>query len=187
MNRDRKGGRNIRKVSPYQFKGFLGKLERFTSRSIPVWVILLTIILILENPFWIIISLHEYEPWIGIADGLIVLFFVLDLVFKWYTVRHWKQFLKLYWLDILAVFPFYLIARVWISVRSVLVVGEEIGESQRVLHEFLLLREGELIKEARLAKEAELLKETRPFIRALRSAQRFLRFIVGAYFKDERS
>jgi len=161
------------------FKGWLGKLERFTDKTIPLWVIILTVLIVVENPFWTLAHLDEYEPWVTIVDGLIVLFFFIDLVFKWYTVRHWKKFLKLYWLDILAVFPFYLIARAWVSIAVLLRIGEELGEGQKFLHEFILLREAELIKETRLAKEAELLKEAKPFIRALRSIQRFFRFMAG--------
>jgi len=162
-----------------KFKGFFGKLEIFTEKSIPFWLIILTVLLILDNPFWTILSLHEYNPWVTIIDGLIVLFFVIDLFFKWLKIKHWKPFVKLYWLDLLAVFPFYLISSTFISIKSLLAVGEEIGEGQRVLHEFLLLREGELVKEARLIKETELLKESRPIMRAIRSVQRFMRFVAG--------
>ena len=162
-----------------QFKGFLGKLERFIDKSIPFALLAITIILILENPLWILVHLENYEPWIGIIDGIIVLFFLIDLIFKWFTVRHWKKFVKLYWIDILAIFPFYLMTRAWISMTSLIRLGEEVGEGQKFLHEFLLLRETELVKEARLMKETELFKEMKPFVRALRSVQRFLRFIAG--------
>ena len=162
-----------------QFKGFLGEIERFTDKTIPFWVIVLAIMLILDNPFWTILDLEHYQPWVSLVDALIVLFFFIDLIFKWYTVRQWKKFLKIYWLDILAIFPFYLITRAWITVTALLRVGEELGEGQKFLHEFLLLRETELVKEARIAEEVKQLRETKPFIRALRSIQRFLRFIAG--------
>src|SRR3989338_4066035 len=149
-----------------QFKGFLGEIERFTDKTIPFWVIVLAIILILDNPFWTILDLEHYQPWVSLVDALIVLFFFIDLIFKWYTVRQWKKFLKIYWLDILAIFPFYLITRALITVTALLRVGEE-------------LRETELVKEARIAEEVKQLRETKPFIRALRSIQRFLRFIAG--------
>ena len=162
-----------------EFKGVLGKIERFVDKCIPFALIAITIILILENPFWILVHLENYEPWIGIIDLIIVLFFVVDLIFKWFTVRHWKKFVKLYWIDIIAVFPFYLATRAWISIASLVRLGEEFGEGQKFLHEFLLLRETELVREARLVRETELFKEFKPFMRALRSVQRFIRFVAG--------
>lgn len=169
----------VKKKPIKEFKGFLGKLERFVDRSIPFWMIILTVLIVLENPLWVFIHLSDY-PFIGILESLMVLFFFIDLVFKWFTVRHWSKFVRLYWLDIIAIFPFYLVARVWISITALARLGEELGEGQKFLHEFLLFRETELIREARLVKESGILREIRPFIRMLRTLQRFLRFLVSA-------
>ncbi len=163
-----------------EFKGFLGKLERFVDRSIPFWMIILTLLIILENPLWVLVHLQDYEPFVSYIEALMILFFFIDLVFKWFAVRHWKKFLRLYWLDIIAIFPFYLVARVWISITALARLGEEFGEGQKLLHEFLLFRETELIREARLAKESTLLRELRPFMRSLRTIQRFIRFLVSS-------
>lgn len=162
-----------------EFKGFLGKLERFTDKSIPFWMIILTLIIILENPLWTLIHLQDYEPIVEITESVMILFFIIDLIFKWFTVRHWNKFLRLYWIDIIAIFPFYLIARAWISITALVRLGEELGEGQKFLHEFILLRETELVKEARIVKESKLLKELNPLIRSLRTIQRFIRFIAA--------
>ena len=126
--------REIEKRSWKKLHRFLSICEKITDVSIPFWLIVIAIILILQNPFWTIVELDHYEPWISIIDNLIVLFFATNLVFKWFRVRHWKQFLRFYWLDIVAIFPFYLIARLWIRLSTVARVSEEIGEGQRVLH-----------------------------------------------------
>ena len=159
-----------------RFTGAWGALERFTDRTMPLWLILLGIMILLENPFWTIVSLSEFEPWAGILDSVILSFFILDLIFKWFSVRHWKQFLKHYWIDIIAVFPFYLLFRAWFTISSLLKMGEDLGEGQRLLHEFLLLRETELLREARLVREAELIKEAGPLTRGVQTVERFFRF-----------
>src|SRR3990172_9098228 len=129
---------------------YLSALEHFIDRSIPYLLILLGIMLLLENPFWVLVHLDQYEPWVGIFDSVVVIFFILDLSFKWVHVRKLPKFLKLYWLDLIAVMPFYLFFRIYARAASLILVGEEIAEAQRLAHEAVLAREAEVLKEAKV-------------------------------------
>lgn len=146
------------------------EFEHFTDHIIPILVIALAIMLILENPFWTLVHLHDYEPWITIFDGLIVFFFAVDLVFKWFNTRDLRKFFKLYWLDIIAIFPFYLAFRAYAEVAAVFRVGEEISEAgQKVAHEAVLLREARLLREAEaLGREAKEVRNAGRLLRAFR-------------------
>jgi len=168
------------KIPPF-LTPLLHGFEHFTDKIIPYLLIALAILLILENPFWTLVHLEEYEPGITIFDYTIVTFFVVDLIFKWFKVRRVGTFLKMYWLDIIAVFPFFFFFRLYLRLGTLLRIGEGISEAQKVAHEAVLIREVSLIREVELAKETRLLKETRPLIRLLRVVQRFLRVLKGRF------
>ena len=174
------------KVSDLKYQKYqkhLSRFEHFTNRIIPYLLILLALVLLLDNPLWAVIPLHEYEPWISIFDWIIVFFFAVDLTFKWFHVKAFKPFVKLYWIDILAVFPFYLVFRVYREAATFFRVGEEATEvTQRAAHELLLLRESEVFKEGRLTKEVELLREERLFARGIRLVQRLLRVLKARVY-----
>ena len=132
------------------------KIEHFTDRVIPYVLVLLTIILVIEFFFKHIAEIYHTQ--IIIADYVVIFFFTLDLIFKYTRVRKLKLFLKKYWLDILAVFPFFLIFRVF---EEVLIFFRlpELTETQKFLH--IGLETEKLAKEERALRElAELQKET---------------------------
>ena len=164
-----------------RLSAFSHKFEHFTNKIIPYLLIGLGIVLILENPFWTLVHLEQFEPWITIFDGFIVFFFVVDLIYKWYHTRKVRKFLKLYWLDVVAVFPFYLGIRAYTEIRGIILVGEEIAEAQKLAHEAVLVREARVLEEARLA------RETKPLTRAVRAGQRFLRALKGRLYATHRS
>jgi hypothetical protein len=142
---------------------FAERMERIIDKSVPLVLILLAVLIIAG----LFIDLHHYEPWVAILDIFIVAFFVVDLIFKWTHTREVKKFLKLYWLDILAVFPFYLLFRVYLFTVEIAKVGEE---AQKVLHEAVLL------KETKFARFAGMTKSSTNIARIRRFAQRMLRF-----------
>ncbi len=149
------------------------KTEKFIDKAIPPLVLLLGILILLE----FIHGLREYQRWIDAFDYVVVAFFLVDLTFKWYHTRKLVPFVKNYWLDILAVFPFYLAFRVWQEFIVVGTVAQEFGEAQKLAHEVVLVRETRLLKEAELLKEARLLEELKiaRFARGLQVGQRTLR------------
>ena len=162
---------------------FLEWFERFTERIIPFLLIALAILLILENPFWTLVHLEDYEPWVIIFDGFVVGFFVIDLIFKWFKVRKVLKFLRLYWLDIFAVFPFFLLTRVYLRFATLLRIGAGVGEVQKIAHEAVLVREARIIRQTELLKETKFLRQLRPVARLVRVLQRLLRLLKGrAYF-----
>lgn len=151
--------------------------EWFTDMVIPYLLVVLGIELILENPFWVLYSLEHFEPFMSYFDYFVVFFFVVDLTFKWVHVRNLVKFVKLYWLDIVAVLPFYLGFRVYARFAAIATLSEEVAEAQRVAHEVVLAREAKLLREAELlAKEEKILRESRPLVRALRTIGRGFRF-----------
>ena len=152
-------------------KSVVERVERFVDRSIPFLLILLAIVIIADFTSWG----KKYHAIITIADYVIIAFFVADLVFKWRHIRKVVPFIKAYWLDIIAVFPFYLFFRFIIAARELIAAGET---AQKALHEIALLREARLLREAELLKEAKLLREAR----LVRFAPRFLRLLRARFY-----
>lgn len=141
--------------------GWLQWIERFVDRIIPFMLVLLAVMIVVE-------LLHlagPYEPVLQTLDFVVILFFVVDLCFKWYHVRNASKFIKLYWIDIIAVFPFYAIFRVYFAATELLAAGEPL---QKLLHETVLLREAKLLKGAEYVKFAKEIRWVRIFARSLR-------------------
>ena len=110
----------------------LKKLEHFTDRIIPYLLILLAIVLGIE--FFFKDIAEKYYSLIFSVDITIIVFFSLDLIFKFNRVRKIKLFLKKYWLDIIAVFPFFLLFRVVEEVFAIFRISTELGEGQKFFH-----------------------------------------------------
>ncbi len=144
----------------------ISNLEKAVDILITPAVLILGVLIIGE----IFFGFEKYEPWITIADLVVIGVFVLDLILKWRRVHDVKTFVKLYWLEILAVFPFYLIFRGFGFLQNILPFGESSEIVQRTLHETSLLRE---------SRELEVLsKEERLAARGLRFGQRVLRLVA---------
>lgn len=155
-------------------------VELFVDMMIPYLLVVITILLILENPFWTLYPLEHWEPWVTIFDQLVIVFFIVDLGFKWTHVRNVTQFIKLYWIDILAVLPFYLAFRVYARFSSLAMAGEDVAKAQELAHEAVLAREARLAREVEvLVREERLLKEAEPITRFVRTGERSLRMISG--------
>ena len=164
-------------------KTFLQWFEQFTYKLIPYLIAAIAIVLILDNPWWALYNLHQYEIGLEIFDGAVVVFFVVELIYKWFRVRNVTKFIRLYWIEILAVFPFYLMFRAYNQLTVIFQTGEEVTEAaQKLTHEAVLIREGELLREQRLLKETELARESRPITRLIRFIQRSFRLIGGRLF-----
>lgn len=167
----------IHKKLPQNIEHELSVIEHFVDTAIPYLVIVLALLIVINLTGYA----HFFEPWISYADWLIIGFFVIDLVFKWRHVRKFTKFIKLYWLDILAVFPFYLLIRAYATIAEIIALGERVSEAQQLTHETLLLRETRLLEEAKIFEEGEKLgKETKLLPRIIRFVQRILRFVYGS-------
>lgn len=158
----------------------LKKIEHLTDRVIPYLLVLLGVILTLEFGFKA--KAEEYYTYIVVADIIIISFFSIDLIFKYNRVREFKPFIKKYWIDIIAVFPFFLLFRVVEEVLLFFRISEEVSAGQKFLHlgveaekiveeEKALSELSALQKESRIFKEIEAgtqLSRTRMFARFFR-------------------
>jgi hypothetical protein len=153
------------KKSVRKLPAFLEAVEHFIDLSIPFMLVLLGTLIVLEFTD-VFESYHSFLVWL---DYFIVAFFIIDLSFKWYQVRDSLKFIKLYWIDLLAIFPFYTVYRLYSSVAEVVLVTEQ---TQKFAHEAVLLKETKVIQEAE--KTAKIIKEGR-FIRIIARALRVLR------------
>lgn len=85
------------------------KLEVFVDSLIPLALFLIIIITVAEVFFLKIVQPYYYI--IDAVDLLIVFIFVIDLGFKYRHAKSIPDFLKRYWIYIIAVFPFFLVFR----------------------------------------------------------------------------
>jgi len=113
-------------------KPWLHKVEVISDKIIPYLVVILLILIVLDIFYHNLIL--PYENQILILDYFIVMVFIVDLGFKYYRVKDAKTFLKRYWLDIIAVFPFLLVFRLIEEILLLTRISETLGESQKILH-----------------------------------------------------
>jgi hypothetical protein len=163
-------------------KRWMHKIEVIVDKAIPPCLILLLMIIVLELGFHDLVEHYHLGHWIEIADYIVIGVFVIDLIFKWMRTRHVPLFLKSYWLDILAVFPFFLLFRLFEVFAGAFsfIVSESAQTAQAILHEGLevekegakIAREAEkFLKEGgRVGREAEKLSK-------LSRSSRFMRFL----------
>lgn len=152
---------------------YLHRLEKFVDKIIPYTLIILLFIIIGELFFQ-----HYIEPYSGYikaADYLIVLVFLIDLSFKYKRSTSIPNFLRTSWLDIIAVFPFFLLFRLVEEFVSIARTGElfqtifhETVEVEKVAPQ-ILNEESKLIREARASRFAT--RVIRPMSRIPRFAK----------------
>jgi len=144
---------------------WLWGIEHFIDISIPFMLVLLGVLIILE--FTDLVA--PYHGFIVGLDYFIIAFFVIDLCFKWYHVHDVLKFMKLYWIDLIAIFPFYTLFRVYRFAAGAVAATEQ---TQKLLHETALLKETKIAREAELG--AQIIKEGK-FVRLLARILRVLR------------
>ncbi|MBW3015651.1 ion transporter [Candidatus Woesearchaeota archaeon] len=160
-------------------KKWLHRLEEIVDKSIPYLLVLLLTLIILELFFHEVVE--HYLIWIDIADYLIILVFLIDLGFKWHRSKNIKDFLKTSWLDILAIFPFYLIFRIFEEIASLARFAESLKTTQQILHETVEV-EKEATEVIAKVEKAGKVSRTRLFIRFIKPIQRIPRFLKAVPF-----
>ncbi|HME87318.1 MAG TPA: hypothetical protein VKE88_02805 [Candidatus Nanoarchaeia archaeon] len=130
----------------------LEKIERFVDRIIPYLIILLLGILVIDIFYQE--TAEHYHTQIYAADVVIITFFFIDLAFKYNRVRDIPLFLRRYWLDILAVFPFFLFLRLF---EEALLISERSALTLRNLLHAGLIVEEDLAAAQRAARASEVL------------------------------
>ena len=140
------------------------RLEHIIDKLVPYAVFVLLILIIIDlfyQDFY-----QHYAVYAHTIDWIIISIFVLDLLFKYRRTRNLKNFLKKYWLEIIAVFPFYLVIRIFEEAILAFRLSESFGEGQRVLHEGVEIER--LAREEKLARSRMISRIFRPFQRVPR-------------------
>jgi len=169
-------------------KPWLHKVEVIVDRLIPYLVVVLAGIIISELFFREFAEEHRLA--IDILDYIIISIFVIDLVFKYIRIRNLKKFLKECWLDIIAVFPFFLIFRLVEEAVLLFRVSTEVKEVQAALHTAIEAKKLPVIMEdtAKIVEEVEKtgrISRTRLVLRALRPLQRLPRLLKAIPFYEK--
>ncbi|MBU0535345.1 MAG: hypothetical protein KKE20_00100 [Nanoarchaeota archaeon] len=161
---------------------FWHKLELFIDWIIPYSLVLLFVLVIAELAFHSYVE--HYLIYINLADYAIIAIFVADLIFKYFKIRRIPTFLRKYWLDIIAVFPFFLIFRLFEGVILAMGTSQLIKQPQAILHGGIELLEKEGARIVRAAEQAGKVSRTRLLFRFLRPIQRLPRFLkIFPYFE----
>ena len=141
-------------------KRWIHFIEVFVDKIIPYLVLLLLLIIIGEFAFHDLIN--QYRIYVNIADYAILFFFLIDLCFKFYRVRNVKLFFRKYWLEVIAVFPFILVFRMFEELFVLLRFTGPIEEGQKIVH--TVTEAAKIGEEQKIIKELSALeKETRVF------------------------
>ncbi|MBW6451191.1 MAG: hypothetical protein K0B02_00490 [DPANN group archaeon] len=156
----------------------LEKIEHFVDKIIPYLLLMLITITLSE------IFIHEtvvhYEHTIHLIDNFIIYTFILDLIFKYNRVRNIPKFIRSYWIDILAVFPFYLTFRF----IEVVTTSQLIEESQKALH-IATESEKELSRTIKEVKEVKLASRVSKMTKEIRILNRLPRLIKALHFYEK--
>ena len=134
-------------------------MENFVDKAIPYLLIVLLGIIIVEIFFHDIAV--EYHTLITVLDYLIIAFFLVDLGFKFHRVKKIPKFFKKYWLEIIAVFPFFLVFRFFESFAGVYFAVQDLVLPQKILHEGVEV-------ERIVARESRIARIFRPVARSPR-------------------
>ncbi|MDP3919176.1 MAG: hypothetical protein Q8Q35_04730 [Nanoarchaeota archaeon] len=163
-----------------------GKVYHFLEKSID-WLIFPTLIILLAI---IIIELffqhtaEQYHTILLYTDYSILALFSVDLFFKYRRAKNIKYFLKTSWLDIIAIFPFFLIFRAIEPIIAVTEFSREAKNVQLIFHESL-----EVSKEtSKIVKEVEAagkISRARLLTSVFRSLGRTPRFLKAVAFYEE--
>ena len=158
----------------------LKKIEHIVDILIPYLLLLLAIVIAIELFFPILVI--KYYTLIEVIDGSIILFFIVDLSFKYKRAKNVKDFIKRYWLEIIAVLPFYLVFRLFERTFELFgILGTK--EAQQVAHIGVELeREGKLVK---VAEETKFISRTERFSRFIRPILRLPRFLKATEFYEK--
>tara|TARA_Y100000310_G_scaffold34947_1_gene33081 strand:- start:351 stop:983 length:633 start_codon:yes stop_codon:yes gene_type:complete len=163
-------------------KKWLHKIELAVDWLIP-WLIVLLLFIIITELFFHDFA-EQYHTLISVLDGFVIFVFVLDIIFKWIRIRNIKKFFKTCWLDILAVFPFFLFFRFLEQFIIIIDLSKDFKQFQLLFHEGLelektgakLIEEGsKLIQEAEKAGKVSRVKKIVRFFKPIARSPRLIK------------
>jgi len=112
-------------------KRWLHKVELLVDKIIPYSLVLLLFVIIGEIFFSE--KIEPYSFYVSIIDGFIIFIFIIDLIFKYVRIRNFPKFFRSYWLEIIAIFPAFLVLRLVEEFAIIVKLEESIGISQDVI------------------------------------------------------
>ena len=169
-------------------KPWLHRIEVVADKIIPYLVLILLALIVGEFTHYKLIE--DNKDIVLMADYFIVAVFIIDLSFKYYRIKDYKKFIKKYWLDIIAVFPFFLIFRLVEELVIIFRVSSELGESQKFLHTLIEITRisRETSEEQRVLREiqeASKLERTTVLARIIRIGERIPRILRVFHFYEK--
>jgi len=168
-------------------KRWLHRIELWVDKVIPYSLVVLLILIIGE-----IFFKHEFEPYsiyVSIVDGFIIFIFVIDLIFKYVRIRNFPKFFKSYWLEIIAVFPAFLVLRLVEEFIILVKLGEtfeSVGETaQSAFHEIVgVEKEGKILMRE-VERTGQGVSRLRYYHRFVKPLARFPRFFKAFSFYEK--
>ena len=109
----------------------LYKIEVLVDKLIPYMLLILLFLIIGEIFFSD--KLHYFSNLVSVVDYLIIVVFAVDLFFKYRHVRSIPRFLRNYFLEILALFPAFLIVRILEEILTITGLESTVRFSQEAL------------------------------------------------------
>ena len=157
-------------------KKWLHTVEEIVDKLIPFLLIILAAIIIVELTSDKLAE--KYHTYIQIFDYFLITTFIIDLGFKYHRIRNIPQFIRECWLDIIAIFPFFIVFRFFEGLLGILGISEATVQAQKVLHVGVGV-EKELVatvKEgSRVAEEVSRAEKLTKYIRAGARSLRLLK------------
>ncbi len=125
-------------------KAWMHKAEKIVDDAIPVLLVVFLFVIGLELFFP-----KEIEPFknhIDIFDTVLIGIFMSDLFFKYQRIHNFPKFMKKYWLQVIAVIPFYAVFRVmeYLELAEMASTGSKfVNETQLIRGPAMMLRQVE--------------------------------------------
>jgi len=109
-------------------------------------------------------KVEPFSVYVSIIDGIIIAIFIVDLGFKYVRTKDIPKFFKKYWMEIIAVFPAFLVVRI---IEEFVIIANLEGS--------LALSQEALEVEARAGTRASRLHYFSRFVMPLARLPRFLK------------
>ncbi|MBI2133496.1 hypothetical protein HYU11_02325 [Candidatus Woesearchaeota archaeon] len=128
-------------------KRWMYKAEKIVDDALPLLLVLFILVVALE-----VLFPEETKPFqdhIDLFDTILILVFASDLFFKYERMHNFKKFLSKYWLQIIAIIPFYAVFRMleYLELADLASRGGKfVNQTQFMRGPALLIREAEKVE-----------------------------------------
>tara|TARA_Y100000310_G_scaffold343908_1_gene453843 strand:- start:1601 stop:2134 length:534 start_codon:yes stop_codon:yes gene_type:complete len=119
---------------------FWEKVEHWNAKLITPAILALIYIITVELFFHH--YAEEHHTHIAILSAFVLIVFIIDVIFLYIKSENWKDFLKKYWLDVVAIFPFSFAIQGVSKVSSLVLRAGTLALGQEIVHTGLEARKG---------------------------------------------